>query len=93
MHGRGSFIYLGVQGGAFFGTSSVLLVSKLFIFCASGYRNEIIQKVLLFQCKLAFYTWKQPFCLSVCQSVCPFMSRNFLKIGLLVFSDIVHDDS
>ena len=27
-------------------------------------------------------------CLSVCPSVCP--SLNFLKIGLLVFSDIAH---
>ena len=33
-----------------------LNVSKLFIFCISGYRNGKIQKALLFECKLAFYT-------------------------------------
>ena len=34
-------------------------------------------------------------CPSVCLSVCPSVppSLSFLKIGLLVFSDIVHDDS
>ena len=31
-------------------------------------------------------------CLSICLSICPSVT-SFLKMGLLVFSDIVHDDS